>query len=172
MELLGEGKFLRLLSDDGWEFAERINVSGVVIIIPVTSEGEAVFVEQYRRPIKKRTIEWPAGLVGDKQSTATIESAARTELLEETGYTSKDLYYLTSGYNSPGSTNEHDTIFMAPNVVKVSEGGGVDEEDIIVHTTPVKEAHDWINQKIAEGLSIDPKIWSGLYWIGLFHDSA
>jgi len=39
-EVIAEGKHLRLVSDNGWEFVERKNTSGVVFIAPVTQNRE------------------------------------------------------------------------------------------------------------------------------------
>ena len=82
-----EGKFIRYLKKDGWEYVERPNCSGVVIILAVTDDNTLLFTEQYRIPLGKPVIEFPAGLVGDTEDRhETLEVAALRELLEETGY--------------------------------------------------------------------------------------
>ena len=47
------GRYLSLLERDGWEFASRSNASGVVVLVPVTGQGEIVLVEQFRNPSAK-----------------------------------------------------------------------------------------------------------------------
>ena len=60
---LAEGNYLGLYERDGWEFADRPNATGVVGILPLTSNAEVVLVEQFRKPVNALGIEIPAGLV-------------------------------------------------------------------------------------------------------------
>src|SRR5580704_13589060 len=85
---LFEGKHIRMVARGDWEYAERKNVTGIVAIIAVTAEGKLLLVEQYRPPLGKTVIELPAGLAGDiaGQEGEAMVTAARRELLEETGY--------------------------------------------------------------------------------------
>ena len=63
---LYEGDWLRLVRIGHWESCERTHGQGMaVIVIAVTPADEVLFVEQYRVPLGARTIEMPAGLVGD-----------------------------------------------------------------------------------------------------------
>jgi hypothetical protein len=49
-----------------WEYVERTNGEGTsVVIVASTPERKLLFVEQTRVPIQSKTIEMPAGLVGD-----------------------------------------------------------------------------------------------------------
>ena len=85
VETLYEGQWLRMKRRGHWEYAERSHGNGMaVIIIAATPDDHVLFVEQYRVPLGKRTIEMPAGLVGDDHAHDTLESAARRELIEET----------------------------------------------------------------------------------------
>ena len=88
VQVLGQGKYLRLLVKGTWEYTERVGVSGIVGIVPVTDAGELVMVEQFRMPLGRRVVELPAGLAGDieGQRDEALESAAARELEEETGY--------------------------------------------------------------------------------------
>ena len=82
------GKFLALVKEGRWEYVDRIGATGAAIIVAVTDEQKLLLVEQYRIPVHARTIELPAGVIGD-QSADRDEShadAAKRELLEETGY--------------------------------------------------------------------------------------
>ena len=88
---LYEGDWLRLVRIDHWESCERTHGQGMaVIIIAVTPADEVLFVEQFRVPLGARTIEMPAGLVGDDHAQDTLEDAARRELIEETGETATE----------------------------------------------------------------------------------
>src|SRR3982750_1497292 len=87
-ETLCNGQWLRLKRRGRWEFAERVNAGGGVIIVAVTPEDRLLLVEQYRAAIDSKTIEMPAGLVGDLAHAADEHAveAAKRELLEGTGY--------------------------------------------------------------------------------------
>jgi len=87
-KILFEGKYRRLVCRDGWEYVERVQCGGVVVIIPVTGKGQVVLTEQYRIPLGKNVIEFPAGLRGDEAHNRdeSLEDGAKRELLEETGF--------------------------------------------------------------------------------------
>src|SRR5690606_41228771 len=85
-EILYEGPWLRMVRRGRWEYAERTHGNGMaLIIIAVTPDDDVLFVEQYRVPLGARTIEMPAGLVGDDHAHDTLEAAARRALIEENG---------------------------------------------------------------------------------------
>ncbi|MFN8576204.1 MAG: NUDIX hydrolase [Candidatus Sericytochromatia bacterium] len=124
-----------------------------------------VLVEQYRKAINNKLIEFPAGLVGDTDSEEKIELAANRELEEETGYKAENMFYLFETPVSAGLTSEEVSYIWAENIAKVTEGGGVDGENIIVHEVDLKNINSWIKTKQQEGFSIDSKIFTGLYII-------
>lgn len=162
-ETLYEGHYLRLKKRDNWEYAERTNAGSAVIVIAVTPEDKLLFVEQFRVPMNANTIEMPAGLVGDLDEHDTIEAAAKRELLEETGWQADEVKVLMIGPSSAGMSNEVIAFARARNLTRINAGGGDDSENIIVHEVPVKDAPRWLTQKIAEGYSMDPKLWAGLW---------
>jgi len=99
---LHTGKFLALVKVGHWEFADRVNAAGAAVIIAVTTEQKVLLVEQYRTPVHARTIELPAGIIGDEPGSTdeSIAEAARRELLEETGYTAENIEAVTTGPSS------------------------------------------------------------------------
>src|SRR5690606_33221547 len=84
-EIMAEGRFLRMVREDGWEWVQRTRISGVVVVAAVTPEGKVLLVEQHRPPVGGRVLEMPAGLAGDiaGQEDEALETAARRELEEE-----------------------------------------------------------------------------------------
>ena len=66
-ETLFNGRYLRIRRRRHWEYAERTNASAAVIIVAITPEDRLLLVEQFRIPVDARSIEMPAGLVGDLQ---------------------------------------------------------------------------------------------------------
>ncbi len=160
-----DGRYLGLHETDGWEYATRTNATGVVVIVAVTADEEVVLVEQYRVPVDARVVELPAGLVGDQDAGETLESAAERELFEETGYRAARLARLTTCPSSAGMTDEQITIYLAEGCVREGAGGGDASEDITVHTVPLQDVDQWLADAQARGLTYDPKIYAGLYWL-------
>lgn len=160
-----EGKYLRLVTRGRWEYAERTNAGSAVIVIAVTPEDKLVFVEQYRVPMNANTIEMPAGLVGDTDANDTLEDAARRELLEETGWLASEVKVLMVGPTSSGMSNEVVAFVRARGLTRVHAGGGDDTENITVHEVPVADAPRWLTARMAEGYSMDAKLWAGLWLI-------
>ena len=145
---------------------ERAHGQGMaVIIIAVTPDDEVLFVEQYRVPLGARTIEMPAGLVGDDHADDTLEDAARRELVEETGWQPGSVEVLMIGPTSAGMSNETHRLRPRRRPGQGRRGGGVDNEDITVHAVPRSEAPAWLVQKRAEGFELDLKLWAGLWMI-------
>ena len=165
-QTLYEGDWLRLVRIDHWESCERTHGQGMaVIIIAVTPADEVLFVEQFRVPLGARTIEMPAGLVGDDHAEDTLADAARRELIEETGWSPGRVEVLLTGPTSSGMSNERIAFVRARDLTRVGEGGGVDDENILVHAVPRAEAPAWLMQKHAEGYELDLKLWAGLWMI-------
>ena len=166
-EILFNGKWLRLCRRGHWEFAERTNPGGAVIVIAVTPEDKILFVEQWREAIRARAIEMPAGLIGDDPGAAGEHAleAARRELAEETGYGCGRVAYYMTGPSSSGMSTETIAFVRAYDLVRLHAGGGVAGEDITVHEVPRADAAQWLCRKMAEGYSIDPKLFAGLYFL-------
>lgn len=161
------GKYLSLVKEDHWEYAERVNATGAAIILAVTNEQKLLLVEQYRIPVHCQTIELPAGIIGDEadHSNESQAEAARRELREETGYDAGHIEILTTGPSSSGLTSELVTLFQATGLRKVSAGGGIANEKIIVHEVPLAEVATWLEAKVREGFMIEPKVYAGLYFL-------
>ena len=164
-QILHEARFLRLRKRGRWEYAERTNAGSAVIVVAITPEDRVLFVEQFRVPVGMRSIEMPAGLVGDDGEPEAMETAAQRELLEETGWHAERIEYLMQGPSSSGMSNEIIGFVRAHGLRRVHAGGGNEGEDITVHEIPRTEAAKWLDSKRREGYSIDPKLYAGLYFI-------
>jgi ADP-ribose pyrophosphatase len=166
-EVLASGRFVRLVRRDGWEWVERTNTSGVVVIAALTAEGKVLFVEQHRPPMSARVIEMPAGLAGDVAGAEdeALELAARRELLEETGYRCETLEHVTTGPVSAGITSETLSFFVARGLERVGAGGGDHSEEIVVHEVPLAEAPAWLKAQEHRGCLVDPKVYAGLWFL-------
>jgi ADP-ribose pyrophosphatase len=154
------------LDHDGWFYVERPNASSVVTLIPLTRDRKLVFVEQYRRPLSRNVLEFPAGLVGDESGRHhenVLEAAAR-ELEEETGYRAGHLETVASCASSPGMAKELVHLVMAWDLDRVGPGGGVENENIKVHEVPLSDVHRFLCEQQQQDLLIAAKVYACLYF--------
>lgn len=164
IETLHSGKFLALVREGRWEYVQRVRGRGGAAIVALTEAREIVLVEQFRHPVGARTIELPAGIVGDDTAGEAPETAALRELEEETGFRAAHAELLLSGPTAPGLTSEATHLVLARGLVRVGPGGGVDGEDIVPHVVPLAEAAQWLAARAIEGLAVEPKVYAGLFF--------
>jgi len=157
VEVMWEGKFVRAIRRGKWEYASRTNNISAVVIL-AEHEGKVILVDQPRVPLGERCLELPAGLVGDTNPNATVETTAIKELEEETGFTADRVERLGEFYSSPGMLAEGFTLVRAHGVRKIGDGGGDENEDINVHLVARADIPNFIEQKRAEGFGIDVKL--------------
>lgn len=160
-----EGRFIRFLKQGSWEFVERSNCSGIVIVLALTDMQKVILTEQFRLPVGKNVIEFPAGLVSDEGRDEPETAAAERELLEETGYQADRLVKVTEGPVSAGLTTGLVTVFKAEKVKKIADGGGDHSEDITVHEVALDEVDNWLCERQRQGVLVDPKVYAGLYFL-------
>ena len=166
-EILKEGKFRRFICQNGWEFLERVCCGGIVAMIAVTDDQNLILVEQYRTPVGKNVIEFPAGLANDQHDNQheSLEDTARRELVEETGYEAKELVFITQTPANSSSSSDILTVYHAKGLKKVGQGGGDETENIIVHAVPMAQINDWLRNQEQLGKLVDVKIYAGLYYL-------
>ncbi len=153
-----------MVREGSWEYCERVNQTSAVMVFACTPEGKVLLVEEFRPPIGMQSLCFPAGLSGD-EGPESDAAAAQRELLEETGYEAVEMRYLFTGPSSPGLTSETLSFYLAGGLRKVADGGGVDNENIIVHEAPLDSIDSWLAEQVAAGKSIDPRIYAGLYFL-------
>ena len=142
------GNHLELVPDPatGWEYVQRPNVSGIVVIVATTDQNDVILVEQHRPPVGAKVLELPAGLAGDTAAYAgeTLITAARRELLEETGFVSDDWMVVYATTPSAGITSEIHTYVRALTCRRSGPGGGDESEDITTSLVPAADIMDFI----------------------------
>ena len=52
--MLGRGRYLTLVEDNGWEYVIRPNVTGIVVMVAITADSKLLLVEQWRPAVKNR----------------------------------------------------------------------------------------------------------------------
>lgn len=138
-----------------WEFIERVACNGIVAIVPVTDKNEILLIRQFRPPVNRHVIEFPAGL-NDKGDT--IEEAARRELLEETGYYARHLTFLAEGPLSSGASGEILTVYLARDLEFVGITDRDETEDIEVIARPLANLAEHLDALRSRGDFVDLKI--------------
>lgn len=164
-QTLFQGDWLTFKKRGQFEFVSRVGCQGVVVIVAVTDAREIVLVEQYRAAVDAQVLELPAGLVGDlkDQASESYESAAKRELLEETGYEAQEMKPLLEGPISSGLASECMKFYLAHALLWRHAGGGDATENIRVHKVRLEDAEAYLQQQSSQGMLIDPKIYIGLY---------
>jgi ADP-ribose pyrophosphatase len=157
-QTMWEGRFIKAVKQGKWEYAARNRGIEAAVIVAITDDDEVVLVEQYRVPLGRRCLELPAGLVGDLTDGEPLIEAANRELEEETGYRAGAIEPLGFFSSSPGMVSEGFTLVRARDLVKVGDGGGDAEEDIVVHVVPRRQVSAFVAQKRREGLAMDVKL--------------
>jgi len=157
-ETAWQGKWLSVKRRGRWEYVSRARGIRAVVILAIDDEGRAILIDQHRVPIGRRCLELPAGLIGDEHDDDTPEAAAVRELEEETGYTAAHVETIGEFQSSPGMATESFTLVRVSGLTRVGDGGGVGEEDIIVHHVPLAEVPDFVAARRAEGMAVDVRI--------------
>ncbi|MCX6023806.1 MAG: NUDIX hydrolase [Chloroflexi bacterium] len=113
-------------------------------IIPITDTGEVVMVRQFRHGSEEFTLEVPGGMIDPGEDPLT---AARRELLEETGYDCDSIVPLGNVAPNPAFQNNRCHTFLALGARSTAAQTLGDGEDISIELAPLAE----IPQYIADG---------------------
>ena len=156
-EIVWQGKFITAKRQGKWEYVGRARGIKAAVILAI-DDGHVILVEQYRVPLGRNCLELPAGLIGDEEAGEAVETAAARELEEETGYHADSIAVVGEFYSSPGMVSESFSFVKALGLTKVSEGGGVEGENITVHRVALAQLEGFIAAKRSEGCGIDVKL--------------
>ena len=161
--LVYEGTFLRLYVDDvrsadGHVGArEYLRHPGAVMIVPLLPDGRVVLERQFRYPLKRTVIEFPAGKIDVGEPPF---KCAQRELLEETGYRAARWSYLGGLHNAIGYSDEKIEMFLAEELTHA--GATLDAgETLEVFTAPWQELLQWVR----DGTVTDVKTMLGVMWL-------
>ncbi|MFW9258050.1 NUDIX hydrolase [Nostoc sp. CALU 546] len=117
----------------------------VAMVLPITSNKEIIFVQQYRHAVGEFFLELPAGNFDPTKESAEV--AAIRELREETGYIPQEFKKIGTLYDKPSKDTNQIHLFVAENVSKVGEPQLDITEEIEVVFIPVESVLD----KVVEG---------------------
>ena len=155
-ELLYSGKFLSILKESyrlpnnetiEKEKIIKNNGKNSVIIIAITKDDKYIITFQNR--LKDKIIaEFPSGYIEDDEDILT---AAKRELMEETGYTSNDLFIIDEVYTSVGIDNSISYIVIAKDCIKTNDVNHVGTEFLTYDLFSKQELEYLINNNIMNG---------------------
>jgi ADP-ribose pyrophosphatase len=93
----------------------KYHASDVVIVVPFLGRGKLLMIRQFRYPVGKVLLEFPAGHVDDGEEPL---ATARRELEEETGHVAKKIEYVYSYHPSVSRTRQSVHVFRATGLSK------------------------------------------------------
>jgi ADP-ribose pyrophosphatase len=157
------GHFLQVFRDtvqlpDGREAGrEFIRHPGAVMVIPLLDDGRLLMERQYRYPMARTMLEFPAGKLEQGEDPA---ECARRELREETGYAAREWAYAGVLHNAIAYSDEGIHIYFArglvPGQTQLDDGEFI---DLATHTPQEIDAF------CASGVITDAKTLIGLLWL-------
>jgi len=165
-----EGSFIRVQRDqvrlpDGQEAVrEYVLHPGAVMIVAVLPDGRLVVERQYRHPVKRVMIEFPAGKLDPGEGGLRC---AQRELLEETGYTARR--WAKAGVMHPviGYADEFIEVWFADGLT-LGERHLDDGEFLDVIAATQQELEDWMR----DGELTDVKTIVGMMWLQKWRSGA
>jgi ADP-ribose pyrophosphatase len=111
-----EGRFLKVsrdrikLPDGSVSDREFIRHPGAVVILPLFEDGSVLLERQFRYPLDRVFVEFPAGKIDPGEDPL---ACAKRELQEETGYTASDWSFVCTIHNAIAYSDEHLDLFLA-----------------------------------------------------------
>jgi ADP-ribose pyrophosphatase len=162
-ETVFRGHFLhamrdRVLLPNGSEATrEYVLHPGAVMVIPILDDGRVVLERQYRYPLQRAMIEFPAGKLDPGEDVLTC---ARRELFEETGYRARE--WARAGVLHPviSYATEFIDIWFARGLTlgerRLDEGEFLD----VLAATPEE-----LLQACRDGVVTDAKTLTGALWL-------
>lgn len=158
-----DGSFLKVqrdrvtLPDGKITQREYIRHPGAVVILPLLEDGTVLMERQYRYPLDRVLIEFPAGKIDAGEDFLVC---AKRELLEETGYTATDWQFISTIHNAIAYSDEHLELFVARGLV-AGPSQLDDGEFLETFTATLPQLLDWVR----DGTITDVKTIIGTFWL-------
>ena len=123
----------------------------VVVIVPFLDDSTLLMINQYRYPLHKALLEFPAGHIENGENP---KDTAVRELAEETGYHSKEIEHVYKYHPSVSKSRQVVYIFKAKELTTGEKGAGKlrheSTEDIKIEKVKIKELVRMIKDKKIE----------------------
>ena len=130
---------------------------GAAMVIPLLDDGQVVMERQWRHPLSRTFIEFPAGKIDRGESS--LETCVR-ELREETGYTATRYTFVATINNAISYSDEHLDLYLAEGLTS-GDAKLDDGEFLDVFTVPFARVMSWVQ----DGTITDVKTIIGAFWL-------
>jgi ADP-ribose pyrophosphatase len=114
---------------------EILGDGGSVVLVPVDSDGNVLFIRQYRHATGGELLELPAGTRDEEEP---YEDCAAREIREETGMEAGRLQKVGDFYLAPGYSSEFMAVFLATDL-KQNPLDPDEDEFLQVEKIPVQD---------------------------------
>lgn len=152
------------LPDGGTAHREYIRHPGAVMVVPLLDDGHLLMERQYRYPMGRVMLEFPAGKLDAGEAPLVC---GQRELLEETGYSAAEWAHAGVLHNAIAYSDEGIHIYFARGltrgVQRLDEGEFL---ELVTHT-PAE-----LDQLAARGDLTDAKTLIGLLWLQRWQQGA
>ena len=136
---------------------EYIKHPGAVVILPLFDDGSVLMERQFRYPLDRVFIEFPAGKIDPGEAPL---ACAQRELLEETGYTATDWQFVCTIHNAIAYADEHLDLYLARGLIAGERK--LDEEEFLdIFHASSDDVMAWVR----EGKITDVKTVIGAFWL-------
>lgn len=158
-----DGHFLKVrrdtvrLPDDQPATREYISHPGAVVILPLFDDGAVLMERQFRYPLDRVFIEFPAGKIDPGEDPL---ACAKRELQEETGYTAAEWQFVCTIHNAIAYSDEHLDLYLARGL-RAGERKLDEEEFLDVFKASADDLLTWVRQ----GKITDVKTIIGAFWL-------
>ncbi|UZG43123.1 NUDIX domain-containing protein [Caldimonas thermodepolymerans] len=148
----------RIQLPDGQEdVREYVAHPGAVMIVPLLDDGRVVLERQYRYPLQRVMVEFPAGKLGPGEPG---RACAERELFEETGYRAREWACAGRLNNAIAYSDETIQVWFARGL-SAGDRHLDPGEFLDVFTATVDELAAWVR----DGRVTDAKTMIGLLWL-------
>jgi ADP-ribose pyrophosphatase len=136
---------------------EYILHPGAVMLIPILPNGDVVMERQWRHPLARVFVEFPAGKIDPGEPP--LATCVR-ELREETGYVAERYTFIATVNNAISYSNEHIDLYL---VEGLTPGEASLDHNEFLEVIAVKPAQilDWVR----DGTITDVKTVIGAFWL-------
>lgn len=158
-----EGGMVRVYRDivccpDGHiAYREYVRHPGAVMVIPMLDEEHVLLERQFRYPLGRVFIEFPAGKL---EPAEALLDCAKRELLEETGYRALHWSHVGGFHNAIGYSDERIDVFIARSLTQ--DTARRDPGEVLeLFSVSWRELDQWVR----DGRITDGKTVIGICWL-------
>lgn len=158
-----DGAFLKIsrdtvrLPNGATTVREYVNHPGAVVVLPVLDDGRILMERQFRYPLDRVFIEFPAGKIDAGEDPL---DCAKRELEEETGYAAREWQFVCTIHNAIAYSDEFLNLYLARGLT-AGERKLDDGEFLDIYTASLDE----LVAGVKNGSITDVKTVIGIFWL-------